>query len=200
MSQDACSVNDCIDMEQYAEMIYGWCLGHILHFIVALRLAHPGQRIFIAKYDYSDAYRRIAHTATAATQSISIFEGVAYVALRLTFGGSPNPPTWCLFSKMVTDLANEIYRCSMWNPTDLHSPAQPDTSVPRMLPPTIPFEPAMPMAVVVPVTVTARTDGFIDHLECKLINLYWPCRLPLGPRQMAPFVCGNWLFLGVSSL
>jgi hypothetical protein len=52
MSQDACSVNDHIGMEQYAEIIYGWCLGRILHFIVALRLTHPGQRIFIAKYDY----------------------------------------------------------------------------------------------------------------------------------------------------
>jgi hypothetical protein len=80
VSQDKCSVNDRIDMEQYAEMIYGWCLGRILHFIVTLRLTHPGRQIFIAKYNYSDAYRRIAHAASAATQSISI-----------------NPPTWCLF-------------------------------------------------------------------------------------------------------
>jgi hypothetical protein len=96
-------------MKQYAKMIYGWRLGRILHFIATLRLAHPRQRIFIAKYDYSDAYRRITHSGTAAAQSISIFDNVAYVALRLTFGGSPNPPTWCLFSEMVTDLANEIY-------------------------------------------------------------------------------------------
>jgi hypothetical protein len=164
ISQDACSVNDRIDMKQYAEMIYGWCLGRILHFIAALRLAHPRQRIFIAKYDYSDAYRRIAHSGTAAAQSISIFDNVAYVALRLTFGGSPNPPTWCLFSEMVTDLANEIYCCSPWDPTDLHSPAQPETPTPRSLPPDVAFENAMPMAVVVPVTITARTDGFIDDL------------------------------------
>jgi hypothetical protein len=96
-------------MEQCAKMIYRWCLGRILHFIVALRLTHPGRRIFIAKYDYSDAYRRIAHAASAATQSISIFDHLAYIALCLTFGGSPNPPTSCLFSEMVTDLANEIY-------------------------------------------------------------------------------------------
>lgn len=41
VSQDTCSVNDRIDMAQYAEMIYGWCLTRILHFIVALRIAHP---------------------------------------------------------------------------------------------------------------------------------------------------------------
>jgi hypothetical protein len=43
-------------MGQYAEMIYGWCLLHIIHFIVALHLAHLDKRIFLAKYDFSDAY------------------------------------------------------------------------------------------------------------------------------------------------
>jgi hypothetical protein len=38
----------------------------------------------------------------------------------------------------------------------------------------------------------------IFFTECKLMNLYPPCRFPLGPRQMAPFVRGSWLFLGVS--
>jgi hypothetical protein len=95
VSQEACSINAQMDMAQYAKMIYGWCLGRIIHLIVALRLAHPNKRIFIAKYAYSDAYRRIAHAAPAAAQSISVFRRVAYLALRLTFGGSPNPPTWC---------------------------------------------------------------------------------------------------------
>jgi hypothetical protein len=101
------------------------------HLVVSLRLSHPGQRIFIAKYDYSNAYRRIAHAARAASQSTSIIDRVAYVALRLTFGGSLNLPTWCLFSEMVTHLAKEIYCCSPWNPADLHSPAQPKTSIPK---------------------------------------------------------------------
>jgi hypothetical protein len=164
VSKDACSVNDRIDMTRYAKMIYGWCLGRIIHFIVALRLKHPQHRIFIAKYNYSDAYQRIAHAATAAAQSISAFGRVAYISLRLTFGGSPNPPTWCLFSEMVTDLANKIYRCSAWNPETLRSPAQPTTPRPRPLPTNVAFESAMPMAVVVPVTVTAKTEGFIDDL------------------------------------
>jgi hypothetical protein len=101
------SVNNRIDMEAYVEMIYGWCLTRLIHFIVALRLAHPTTLIFIVKYDYSDGYRRIAHSASAAAQSIIVFAGVAYIALRLTFGGSPNPPTWCAFSEMVTDLSND---------------------------------------------------------------------------------------------
>ena len=65
-------------------------------------------RILISKYDYSDAYRRIAHSAEAATQTIAVVDERAYLSLRLTFGGSPNPPMWCMFSELVTDLANEL--------------------------------------------------------------------------------------------
>ena len=119
------SINSRIDMSAYTEMIFGWCLPRILHFVVALRILHPGLLILIAKYDYSDAYRRIAHSARAATQTIAIQGPLAYLSLRLTFGGSPNPPTWCMFSEIVTDLANEISLCDDWDPTVLHSPAQP---------------------------------------------------------------------------
>jgi hypothetical protein len=158
------SVNSRIDMDAYTEMIYGWCLTRIIHFIVALRLAYPLLPIFIVKYDYSDAYRRIAHAPSAAAQSIIIFAGVAYIALRLTFGGSPNPPTWCAFSEMVTDLSNEIPLCTEWDHTTLRSPAQPETPAPVLFPANVPLAQAMPMAVTIPTTVTARTDSFIDDL------------------------------------
>jgi hypothetical protein len=45
------SVNERVDMDTYPEMIYGWGLSRIIHFIVALRLRHPNSKIFIAKYD-----------------------------------------------------------------------------------------------------------------------------------------------------
>ena len=60
------SINERVDMEAYPEMIYGWCLLRILHYIAALRLKHPGEKIYISKYDYSDAYRRMCHGAKAA--------------------------------------------------------------------------------------------------------------------------------------
>jgi hypothetical protein len=158
------SVNNRIDMDAYVEMIYGWCLTRLIHFIVALRLEFPLLLIFIVKYDYSDAYRRIAHSPSAAAQSIIVFAGVAYIALRLTFGGSPNPPTWCAFSEMVTDLSNEIPLCGDWDHATLRSPAQPDTPEPILLPAATPIAKAMPMAVHIPTTVTACTDSFIDDL------------------------------------
>jgi hypothetical protein len=117
------------------------------------------------KYDCSDACRRVVHSPSAAAQSIIIFAGVACIALRLTFGGSPNPPTWCSFSEMVTDLSNEIPLClAEWDHETLRSPDQPETPTPSLLPNNVPFAEAMPMAVHVPTTVTARSDSFIDDL------------------------------------
>jgi hypothetical protein len=158
------SVNSRIKMSDYTEMIYGWCLGRVVHFILALRKEHPGKKIFISKYDYSDAYRRIHHAASAAAQSISVRDGVGYIALRLTFGGSPNPPTWCAFSEMVTDLSNELMLCREWDPLALHGPDQSTTPTPRELPANIPIAEARDLAVSVPVSATARTDSFIDDL------------------------------------
>jgi hypothetical protein len=92
-------------------------MPRILHVVASLRELYPEQAIFICKYDYSDAYRRVAHSPAATAQTIATLDGIAYVSLRLTFGGSPNPPTWCAISEIVTDLANEIAWCSDWEPT-----------------------------------------------------------------------------------
>ena len=47
------SINAGVDMESYPEMIYGWCLPRLLHYIVSLRIHHPTLLIFISKYDES---------------------------------------------------------------------------------------------------------------------------------------------------
>jgi hypothetical protein len=158
------SVNSRVAMDEYPEMIYGWCLPRILHFIVTMRWSYPNKAIFISKYDYSDAYRRIAHSATAVAQTISTLGPLAYIYLRLMFGGSPNPPTWCNFSEIVMDLANEIGQCKQWDPSTLHNPDQAQTPMPVRLETEIPFAPARPMAVSVPLTIEGRVDGFIDDL------------------------------------
>ena len=105
------SVNSQVDKIAYSEMIYGWCLPRILHFVTSLRTHNPGVRILISKYDYSDAYRRLARSWAAAMQTIAVVGQTAYMALRLTFGGCPNPPSFCLFSELVTDSANELGNC-----------------------------------------------------------------------------------------
>ena len=127
------SINARVDMSAYVEMVYGWCLPRIIHFIVSdsLRSQNPTLLILISKYDYSDAYRRIAHSASAAAQTIAINGATAFLSLRLTFGGSPNPPTWCMFSELLTDLANEIGQCDGWDPMECRSPGSTrDTGAP----------------------------------------------------------------------
>ncbi|KAI2490832.1 hypothetical protein MHU86_23742 [Fragilaria crotonensis] len=137
-------------MSAYTEMVYGWCLPRIIHFIVALRSQNPMLLILISKYDYSDAYRRIAHSSCAAAQTIAVNGDTAFLSLRLTFGGSPNPPTWCMFSELVTDLANEIGQCDEWDPVETRSPAQPTTPEPSRLPAEVPITQARKMAVHIP--------------------------------------------------
>jgi hypothetical protein len=160
------SVNGRVNLNRYPEMIYGWCMPRILHLVSALRDEHPDTPIFICKYDYSDAYRRVAHSPRAAAQTIAVLGDVAYVSLRLTFGGSPNPPTWCAVSELVTDLANEIAWCSEWDPTTTHSSMMPPhaTPPPKRVDPSVPFTQSRPMAVRVPSITTGRVDVFVDDV------------------------------------
>ena len=158
------SVNSRVDMTAYPEMIYGWCLPRILHFVTSLRTRHPHTIILISKYDYSDAYRRIAHAWAAAMQTIAVVGITAYLSLRLTFGGCPNPPSFCLFSEIVTDLSNELGNCDAWDPASIFSPAQPTAPKPVRLPKSVPVEPARPMSLLGPRADSGRVDGFIDDL------------------------------------
>ena len=145
----------------------------------------------ISKYDYSgDAYRRIAHSASAATQTISSNGDLAYLSLRLTFGGSPNPPTWCMFSELVTDLANEIGQCVDWDPERLCSPAQPVAPPPRRQGGSVPIRAGRPMSVVIPTPSgrVSRVDGFIDDLINVFLDTPENCRRQPHPVPLAMHV------------
>jgi hypothetical protein len=65
---------------------------------------------------------------------------------------------------MVTDLANEIAQCDEWEPSTLHSPAQPVAPAPVRLPDSIPIAPASPLGVIPPPAPKGRVDGFINDL------------------------------------
>jgi hypothetical protein len=66
------SVKQRIDMSAYVEMIYGWCLPKDSLYYRRPPFGTPDTAM---KYDYSDVYRRVAHSPTAAAQSIIIFAG-----------------------------------------------------------------------------------------------------------------------------
>jgi hypothetical protein len=181
LTEKKVSVNAGINMDEYAEMIYGWCLPRTIQYIISLRHMHPNTRIFIAKYDYSDAYCRIAHLASAAIQLIALFDKLAFIALGLTFGGSPNPPTCCMFSKTVTDLANELLLCPEWDKTKLYNPDQAETPALIHCYNLPCFASARKTAFKVPLSSTAQVDGFVDE---KLLYSWIP--QPTGPKPPTP--------------
>jgi hypothetical protein len=168
MTHDKVSVNDRIDMTAYEEMVYGWCLPGLIHFIVALRLKHPRKRILITKYDFSDAYRRMTFSARAANQSILVVGETAYLFLRLTFGGSPNPPAWCAFSEMVTDLSNDLAEEDDWDPRVVKSPLT-QRRGPKIHSRLSDLGQAKEMSVVVAMGREAVSDCFIDDIVLRVM-------------------------------
>ena len=191
ITQKDSSVNSRVDMLSYPEMVYGWCLTRVIHFLVTLRALYPDQPIFLAKFDYSDAYRRVSHSGSAAARTILVVSSVAYIMLRLSFGGSPNPPTFCEFSEMLTDLANELLRAKI-EPDDICSPTVrgEHLSPVRHYQNDDPFAIAIPPAVEVPIHQTALVDCFVDDLVLAFLgtagNLRRACHaVPLAVHVMS---------------
>ena len=163
-SEDA-SVNQRVDMSLYPDMVYGWCFSRLLHYTAALRNKHPGGKIYIAKYDYSDAYKRISQSAKAAAATVVRFGDVAYVYLRMAFGGAPNPAGFSGFSETLTDLATEL-AMSSYSPQKGASPAvQPEYLEVRNseVKGAATMNAILP-ALEVPVTLDSARDCFIDDV------------------------------------
>ena len=99
-----------------------------------------------------------------AVQTILVHGAIAYIFLRLSFGGSVNPPSWCGFSEMLCDLSNEITLIKDWDPDELHSPLQPTTPTPIYEDSSVPYAKARELAVEVPTTSNGRGDVFIDDV------------------------------------
>jgi hypothetical protein len=159
------SVNQRVDMSRYPDMVYGWCLSRLLHYTAALRHRYPGGKIYIAKYDYSDAYKRISQSAKTAAATVVRFGDVAYVYLRMAFGGAPNPAGFSGFSETLTDLATEL-AMSSYSPEKGASPAVMPAylEVRRSETDEAPMVSAILPALVVPVTLDSARDCFIDDV------------------------------------
>ena len=92
------------------------------------------------------------------------WEEFELIALRLTFGGSPNPSRWSDLSELVCDLGNDMVRSS-WDPKKFHSPHEAKLpEEPKFLPDDVPFAPAKPMAIPDFEDTEPRADIFIDDL------------------------------------
>jgi hypothetical protein len=126
------SVNSRVETEKLAKCLYGNALRRFIHAIVLYRRRFPSKPLLIAKFDLKSAYRRTHFSGISALQSIATSTGLrppnnshdeelAYVSLRFTFGGSPNPSEFSLISEMIADLSNILLQHKDWDPTRLHS-------------------------------------------------------------------------------
>ena len=89
------------------------------------RQHHPSKRILLTKVDAKSAYRRLHYHPDAAVQAMIAIGDFVLVALRMTFGGAPNPSQWSDLSEMGCDLAIDLVRNDGWDPAIHVSPHQP---------------------------------------------------------------------------
>jgi hypothetical protein len=111
------SVSILTDLTQYPPMIYGFCFLRMVHQIFSRRHHYPDKHILLFMWARSQLY-----DAEAAKRSIVHLDGSLYMWLRLTFGGTSHSLTWCAFSEIQTDLANDIMADTSWDISDLMLP------------------------------------------------------------------------------
>lgn len=142
---------------------YGRAFTRYIHWIAHLRSNFLDEKIFQTKTDYKSAYRRMHNAAATAVQAAIVVGGFLLIALRLTFGGKPNPSRWSDLSEMLCDLGNDILRSpASWNPDTQFSPhlaRLPIDPVPYPFP-TTPIHLAKKLAVAMPL------DDFNPKAEC----------------------------------
>jgi hypothetical protein len=118
------SVNDRVDTSTLTPARFGKAFSRLIYHISFLRKRRPTERILMTKVDCKSAYRRIHLQWKTAVKSCTSVDDLLLVALRMTFGGSPNPAQWSDVSEVITDLANDLVRRADWDPKVFHSPHQ----------------------------------------------------------------------------
>jgi hypothetical protein len=156
------SVNKRVISTDLLPLYYGRCLSRLLHYIVSIRLRHPGVKILGGKSDFKSAYRRVSlHGSTAAQCSI-MYQEFALPSLCLTFGRPPCPNEFCAFSELCTDLANDLLHAPDWKPNILCSPHSFLLQNPVLLDNSIQFAQAQQLDVDMQADDWGRADDFID--------------------------------------
>jgi hypothetical protein len=178
------SVNNRVHRDRLTQCMFGRALLHHVHQIVALRHHHPKETILQSKVDWKSAYRRLHNAPATAVSAMVIVGSFLLIALRLTFGGAPNPSRWSDLSEIACDLSNDLARNPGWDPTRHLSPhASKLPPEPLLEPPDVPFAIAHHLSVPLPVDDAPKSEVYIDDL----FNCYLQRHLPHG-HEILPFV------------
>ncbi|KAL9179582.1 hypothetical protein ACHAXT_008872 [Thalassiosira profunda] len=135
------SINQRISLEDLPPTKYGWALLRYVHLIHHIRYRNPGRRILCNKIDIDKAYRRIHTTPTVSAKCCATWKlheindatgeiskesdvDIATIMNRLPFGSRPAPAYFSQISEITFDLANDLIRCQLWDPSTTPPPLQ----------------------------------------------------------------------------
>ena len=155
------SVNLDHDSDLLSPCIYGQCLRRCLHSIHKMRLKHPLEAIYLTKYDFDAAYRRVHVYPAHAVKTIIVTNDMAYLLSRLPFGVQCGPSEYSFISEGIFDLANDLLGDPTWDPNSLYSPLKSELSTKNVPDRTIPFSTAKELCVDIPFR-KATCYGYID--------------------------------------
>jgi hypothetical protein len=156
------SINSRVVKDHLVPLLYGGCFSRLIHYIADCRLRHPEVPILGAKSDFKAAYRRVTFHGDIAEKCAVMCDGLAVPSLHLTFGGSPCPNEFCIYSELCVDLANDLLHCLNWDPQELASPHSTSLLSPVILGKEISFAPAKSLDVALESDDFGKTDIFID--------------------------------------
>ena len=167
------SVNSRVIKEDLQDCMYGSCLFRVIHEILNMRSRYPDKRVLLQKVDWKAAYRRSHLNWQTAIQTItqSVEMDLAFLSLRLTFGGAPNPNYWGEISESTTDLANALFQLDDWDPKVLFSPIQHKVPKAEANTSDIPFAKALPLAVTLDDNNKGKSDVYIDDITSVIADI-----------------------------
>ncbi len=88
------SVNLRVKKHLLPPILYSYVLSRTIHYIVNTHSRHLSTKICICKVDLDAAFYRCTSASNTATESITIFDNMLLMALRMTFGDAACPALW----------------------------------------------------------------------------------------------------------
>ena len=87
-----------------------------------MRLTPSQIYILLKRLDLDDVYRWLHVLGILVVIIMTIIKRIAYILLCLSFGLENGLNNFCLISKFVIDLTNDILRDDTWDPDTIHLP------------------------------------------------------------------------------
>ena len=156
------SVNLRVQHEKLPPIRYSFVLLRVIHYILDLRRRYPTTKIYLCKFDIDSAYCWCTLSSSTAYESLTMFDDFLIMALRMTFGGLPNPALWSVISETTTDIGNTLLLNDEWDHQTTFDKISDQIEKPLSLPDSMDFHQSRDLAVQLPKNDCGKIDIFID--------------------------------------